>query len=406
MRSVLSTTGHQKDLPELSTRLRHSSISVIKEMMYLAAAEQKKGKDVVSLGVGIPYYNAPAHIHDHVKAQLDAKPDIDKYTFFTGIPQLRELLARESSRTLGWEVSADDIVVTTGSMGALFVTILTLVDRGDEVILPSPYFPSYAEQVNIAQGVVVPVPLAQENDEFRLDVAAIRKKLTKKTKAILLNSPGNPSGAVFQKNDLCELASLIAGTGVYVITDEVYDYLTYDNATYFNVATIQKLWPHVVRCCSLSKKYGMMGWRLGYLHTNRDLLMHMLKIHDASLVCAPHVSQEAAIAAVSGSQDVVIRHRGLLAANRELICQRLDRLSDLFSYVLPQGTYYVFPTFSLPISSIEMAKRLLYEAGVVTVPGIGFGQTGENHLRLSFGAPPEDISEAFDRIEKWWKKQG
>ncbi len=146
-----------------------------------------------------------------------------------------------------------------------------------------------------------------------------------------------------------------------------------------------------------------MGWRLGYLHASKELLMHILKIHDANIVCAPHISQEAAIAALTGPQEIVKRHVAWLDENRNAICQRLDRLPDLFSYIRPKGTYYVFPKYSLPIKSINMAKRLLFEAAVVTVPGIGFGPEGENHLRLSFGTPKEKINLAFDRIEKWWQ---
>lgn len=133
--------------------------------------------------------------------------------------------------------------------------------------------------------------------------------------------------------------------------------------------------------------------------------MHLLKVHDANIVCAPHISQEAAIAALTGPQEIVKKHRDWLAENREVICKRLDKLPDLFTYVRPRGTYYVFPKYNLPINSIEMAKKLLYEAGVVTVPGIGFGDMGENHLRLSFGAPIKDINAAFDKIEKWWSRK-
>lgn len=147
----------------------------------------------------------------------------------------------------------------------------------------------------------------------------------------------------------------------------------------------------------------MMGWRIGYLHTNKDLLMNILKIHDANIVCAPHISQEAAIAALTGPQDIVKHHVEWLAKNRAAICKRLDALPDLFSYVVPKGAYYVFPKYSLKYDSIEMAKKLLYEAGVVTIPGIGFGPEGEYHLRMSFGSSVTDINEAFDRIEKWWK---
>lgn len=405
-RSVLASTGESKTLPELADRLQNTSVSVIKEMMYLGAQEAAKGKSVVSLGVGLPFYPAPKYIHDHVKKILDEKPDIDKYTLLTGLPELRRIVSDISSKNLRFEVTADEILITPGSMAALLYSMLALVNPGDEVILPSPYFSSNAEQVSIAQGEVIPVPMIEDkNKGFRLNVNAIKKSITAKTKAIIINNPQNPTGAVYLREDLEALADILTGTNIYVITDEVYDYLVYDERECFNIASIKKLWPKVIRCCSLSKKYGMMGWRIGYLHTNKDLLMNILKIHDANIVCAPHISQEAAIAALTGPQDVVQHHVTWLAKNRATICKRLDTLPDLFSYVPPKGAYYVFPKYSLSVNSIEMAKKLLYEAGVVTVPGIGFGPEGEYHLRLSFGSSVEDINNAFDRIEKWWHEK-
>lgn len=405
-RSVLKSTGHTKDIPEIASRLCLSSVSVIKEMMLLGAQEEAHGKKIVSLGVGIPFYKAPLHIHEHVKRVLSSKSDIDKYTFFVGIYKLRKIFARQSSKALGIPVSADEIVVTPGSMAALFYSMLALINEGDEVILPSPYFSSHAEQIMLASGKVIPIPMVPDKETvYRLNLDKIAKAINSKTKAIVINSPHNPTGAVFRRDELQNLADLLKGKNIYLITDEVYDYLLYDNANYFNIATIASLWPKVIRCTSLSKKYGMMGWRLGFLHTNKDLLMHILKIHDNLIVCAPHISQEAAVAALTGPQDVVKHHVQLLTKNREIICQRLDKLSDLFEFVRPKGAYYVFPKYKLDINSIEMAKRLLFEAGVVTVPGIGFGKEGERHLRLSFGAAPKDINEALGRIEKWWKKQ-
>lgn len=405
-RSVLATTGDSKFLPELANRLRNTSVSVIKEMMYLGAQEGASGKSVVSLGVGLPFYPAPKYIHDHVKKVLYKKPDIDKYTLLIGLPSLRKIVAGLATKSLGFEVTDGEILITPGSMAALFCSMLALVNPGDEVILPSPYFSSNAEQVSLAGGKVISVPMIEDNKVgFRLNVTAIKKAINQKTKAIVINNPQNPTGAVYRQEDLNELADILAKTKVYVITDEVYDYLVYDDLKIFNIASIKKLWPRVIRCCSLSKKYGMMGWRIGYLHTNRDLLMNILKIHDANIVCAPHISQEAAIAALCGPQDIVKNHVKWLAENRAAICKRLDKLPDLFSYVPPYGAYYVFPKYSLKLNSIEMAKKLLYEAGVVTVPGIGFGPQGEYHLRLSFGSAASEINEAFDRIERWWKKQ-
>lgn len=404
-RSVLSSTGDTVFLPELADRLQNTSVSVIKEMMYLGAKEKQMGKDIASLGVGIPFYPAPKHIHEHVIKALNEKKNIDKYTLLTGLPKLRKTIAQLSSKMLGFPVTSEEILITPGSMAALFYSLLALVNPGDEVILPSPFFSSNGEQISIAGGKVIPVAMIEDKKiGFRLDTKKIEKAITKKTKAIILNNPQNPTGAVFLKADLLKLAEILKDKNIYVITDEVYDYLLYDNVKYFNIATIKNLWPKVIRCCSLSKKYGLMGWRIGYLHTNKKLLMHILKIHDANIVCAPHISQEAAIAALTGPQEAVINHQKWLAKNREVICKRLDQLPDLFSYVKPKGTYYIFPKYKLPISSIEMAKKLLFEAGVVTVPGIGFGPEGECHLRFSFGAPAEEINKAFDRINEWWKK--
>lgn len=404
-RSVLSSTGETKYLAEISKRLSQTNVSVIKEMMYLGHQEERKGKHIVSLGVGIPFYPAPKHVHEYVINALKQKPTIDKYTLLTGLPELRELVAHTSSKDLGFSVSPEEILITPGSMSALLYSILALVNRGEEIILPSPYFSSNAEQVSLAEGKVVPVPMRKDaRAGFRLDIERIKKVIGKKTKAILINNPQNPTGAVYVKEDLIELANILKNTNVYVITDEVYDYLIYDDVEYFNIASIKDLWPRIIRCCSLSKKYGMMGWRIGYLHTNKDLLMHILKIHDATIVCAPHVSQEAAIAAISGPQECVVEHRMLLKKNRDILCKRMREISDLFSFVTPRGTYYMFPQYSLPFTSIDMAKKLLYEAGVVMIPGIGFGEEGERHLRISFGAPSEIIHESMDRVKKWWKK--
>lgn len=404
-RSVLATTAGYRDVAETAERMKNTSVSVIKEMMYLGAQEKEKGRNIISLGVGLPFYPAPKFIHEKVIRALHHKKDIDKYTLLTGLPQLRQIVANLSGKMLGIPVSAEEILITPGSMAALFDTLMALVNPGDEVILPSPYFSSNAEQVSLASGKVVPVAMIPEPKKgYRLDVAAIKKVLSKKTKAIILNNPQNPTGTVYLKEDLLELAGILSERNVYVITDEVYDYLLYEGVEYFNIATIKELWPHVVRCASLSKKYGLMGWRVGYLHTNKDLLMQILKIHDASIVCAPHISQVAAIAALMGPQKVVEDHCLWLSQNREVILKRLDALPGLFDYVKPLGTYYVFPEYKLPLSSIDMAKKLLYEAGVVTVPGIGFGREGEHHLRLSFGSSIKDINEAFDRIEKWQQK--
>lgn len=402
--SVLSSTGDSRDLPELAHRLRRTSVSVIKEMMYLGALEKNKGRSIVSLGVGLPFYPAPKFIHRHVIKALRDKKDIDKYTLLIGLPQLRTIIALQSEKLLRRRVSMEEILITPGSMAGLLYSLLALINPGDEVILPSPYFSSYGEQVSLSGGKVVAVPMINDKKYgYRLDVNKIASAIRGKTKAVILNNPQNPTGAVFLEEDLRRLADIISKKNKYIITDEVYDFLLYDKVKYFNIATVKKIWPRVIRCCSLSKKYGMMGWRIGYLHTNKNLLMHILKIHDATIVCAPHISQEAAIAALTGPQEIVGKHRLWLTENRRTILKRMDEMTDLFEYTKPMGTYYIFPRYKLKLTSIELAKKLLYEAGVVTVPGIGFGPDGEYHLRLSFGSGIKEINEAFDRMQRWWQ---
>lgn len=403
-RSLLPTNNFSQPI---SSRITQIQVSSIKEMMILAEQERRKGADIISLGVGIPHYKMPAYIRKAITEILNTKPDIDKYTLFTGIPKLKQLIAVQAEKKVGIAATEENILVTPGSMAALLYTCLTLLNPGDEVLIMSPFFASYREQVALAGGKLVEVPLIEpkdKNDLYHLDLEKFKKLLNSKTKAVIINSPQNPTGAVFLEKELKELAKIIENTQVYVITDEVYDYLIYDNVSYFNIASIKNLWPRVVRCCSFSKKYGMTGWRVGYVHADAGLLKHIMKVHDSTIVCTPHISQEAVYAAISTESPENEINIKLLEENRDLICQRLDNLPDLFTYVKPKGAYYIFPKFSLKMSSIEFALKLFHEAHVVTIPGIGFGMAGEGSIRMSYGATKDEINEAFDRIEKWWKK--
>lgn len=403
-KSVLFDKSTGKNLP-LAARMRKSNISMIKEMMYLAEIEKRKGKNIVSLGVGVPHFRMPKYIRNEISKLLIEKNDIDKYTFFAGMPNLRKLIAEKVTKELKIKTSENNILVTPGSMAGLFYSILTIIDKGDEVILLSPYFASYAQQVYLAEGKIIEVPLKEsKSGNFSIDLERVKKSITGKTKAIIVNSPHNPTGAVFSKNELKKLADIIHKAGIYLITDEVYDYLVYDNKPYFNIATIKKLWPKVIRCCSLSKKYNMTGWRIGFIHTNEELLKFILKVHDNAIVCAPHISQEAALVALSYDSEETRQNKQSLEKNRNLICERLNRLPDLFSCAIPRGAYYVFPKYKLKMRSTDFALKLLYEAGVIVTPGIGFGKAGEGRVRMLFGCTVNEINEAFDRIEKWWEK--
>ena len=254
--SILSIDQDKLTALGINQRLSNINISIIKEMMYLAQKEMEKGREIISLGVGIPFYKMPSYIREGVIKALQSDPTIDKYTFFPGMPKLRKLIAQKDTKRLGFEVNKDNILVTAGSMGALLYASLALVQNPeDEIILPSPYFSSYAEQIKLAGGTPREVPMIEpQNSEesYQLDIEGIKRTITKNTKAIIINSPHNPTGAIFAKEDLMKLAEVIKVSGIYLITDEVYDYLIYDADEYFNIASIKDLWPRVFRGCPFS----------------------------------------------------------------------------------------------------------------------------------------------------------
>jgi aminotransferase len=224
----------------------------------------------------------------------------------------------------------------------------------------------------------------------------------------------NPTGAVFSREDLTALAAIAIERKLFVIADEAYDFLVYDGQPHFSLSSIPELKANLMACYSFSKAYCMTGWRVGYMYASARLIDQVLKVHDAFAICAPTVSQYAALSALQatngkdGEGDRFIRHLvETLDSRRKVICDRLDRLSRLFSYQRPRGAYYVFPRILLDgMGSVALALRLLYEAKVITVPGNGFGPTGEGHIRLSFGSTEKEILEAFDRIESWAERHG
>ncbi|GAB4218758.1 MAG: aspartate aminotransferase [Candidatus Microgenomates bacterium] len=396
---------------EINKNLKKAKLSAIKQIAYLAEEERKKGKNIVSLAVGIPFYPMPKYIKDEVVKKLFQKKDIDKYTYFSGITPLREKIAQIINNQLNIPTSPDEIILTAGSMMALKYAVNAIINPGDEVIVFSPYFPSYFDQVVMMGGKIIESPLkitVDKNQEkkYSLDLEKTEKLINKKTKAIIINNPHNPTGAVFSKEELMSLAKLIKKYNLYLITDEVYDFLFFDDTQYFNIASISWLWPKVIRCFSFSKKYGITGWRVGYLHANKNIIYHILKIHDATTVCINHLAQEAILTALSkNNNNEIINNINQLKINRQLMMNHLNELTNYFSYIKPLGAYYFFIKYHLPfkINNFDLAKKILYEAQVAVVPGLGFGKYGENHLRFSFAQNKDEINESFLRIKKWIK---
>ncbi|HEY9681316.1 MAG TPA: pyridoxal phosphate-dependent aminotransferase [Oculatellaceae cyanobacterium] len=404
-----SITNEKEDTTGIAKRVAQINVSAIKQMPLLAA----EIGDCVSLGQGIPSLNTPEFIREAVIEELRSNPQIGKYSLQPGVPALKQAIAEDLKRTKNAHDidHENNIFISCGGMEALATAISTVVERGDEVILPSPTYASHIEQILFAEGIPKFVPLNEE-DGWSLNVDAITCAITEKTKAIILCNPVNPTGATFSEADLRAIASLVLERNLFLIMDEAYDFLVYNNQSYFSLISVPELRNNLIAACSFSKRYCMTGWRVGFMLAPAKIIKQVLKVHDAFAICAPTISQFAALAALretngkDGKGDVSMRELiAALSNRRQLVCTRLKNMPEVFEFQKPQGGYYVFPRFKSDLPSVDFALKILREAKVITVPGSAFGPTGEQHIRLSFGAAEEELNEAFDRLEKYFKSK-
>ncbi|MGE4553104.1 MAG: pyridoxal phosphate-dependent aminotransferase [Desulfovibrionaceae bacterium] len=389
----------------LTRRVKRIKISETKRMPMLAA----EVGGCVSLGQGVPSFATPEFVVDAVCAALRTDPAAGKYTLQPGLPELRRAVAAMLARDKGLAATpgvepTDEVAITVGAMEALLMAMLTLVQKGDEVLVPEPYYPSHVEQILLAGGEPVFAPL--DRAAWELDVDALRKIVTRHTKLVLVSSPHNPTGAVWSEATLRDLAAFALDHDLWVLCDDTYDALAYDGRPAFSLASVPELAPRLILVSSFSKRYALTGWRVGYARAPKRLLDEMLKVHDATTICAPAPSQLAALAALNGPQEVFDGFRLRLEARRDLCCRRLDELGEAVSYVRPAGAFYVMLAcrFSREDSQ-ALAERVLREARVITIPGGAFGPGGQGHLRLSFGGDEAELNEAFDRLAAWIARQ-
>jgi len=383
----------------LSRRVRQIKISATKEMPMLAAAVG----GCVSLGQGIPSFKTPEHVVDAVCRALREDASAGKYSLQPGMPALRraaaDLLRAEKNLPADPE---REVAITVGGMEGLLCAMLTLIGPGDEVIVPEPFYPSHVEQVLLSEGTPVFAPLRRA--DWSLDPEAVEAAISPRTKAIIISSPHNPTGAVWARADLLQVAELAIRHNIFVICDDTYDALTYDGEPAFSLMSLPELRRLLVGVFSFSKRFALTGWRVGFVWAQEPLLAQMLKIHDAAAICAPTPAQIAALASLAGPQDVFIAMRAELEKRRNLICERLSAMPRM-SHVRPRGAFYVMAKADLPAGAVadsrELAVRLIREARVITIPGGAFGPGGEGHVRLSFGGDEAEINEACDRLAAW-----
>ena len=385
----------------VSTNVHESQVSAIKDM----AIRSARIKDAVSLAWGLPSFATPEYIRQGVKQYLDEDMDAGKYTLPDGLPELRQLVAEKHKAEHGIEIDADrHVMISAGNMQALNTLFHTMLDPGDEIILTDPCFASHIQQIILFSGIPVYWPLDEANN-WRLDIDLLPALITDKTQAIVLVSPSNPTGKIFSKDELIRVGEIAKQHNILIIIDDPYSDFVYENRDkYFNLASVEAFREHVVYLYSFSKSYAMSGWRLNYMILPEELKREALKVHDATLICAPRISQLAGIVALSQSSDHKQEFSAILNRRRKLIIERLESVEHVFSNQTPEGSYYVFPKIMVAHDdSQQFAIDLLNNAGVAVTPGCAFGPSGEHHVRMAYCVADETINLAFDRIEAYFK---
>lgn len=376
----------------ISTRAQENPLSGVREMFDLAANYQ----NVISLGIGEPGFPTPPNI-----VAAGAKALYDGYTKYTpnaGLPELREAIA---DNLVAQGFTADprkNIIVTVGAGEALILSLFCVVDPGDEVLVPQPCWPAYFGMVQLAGAVMKPVRLL-ERDRFHLKAAAIEEAIGERTKAILMNNPSNPTGAVLSQKELEEIAEVALKHDLTIISDEPYSSLVYDGRKHISIGTLPGMADRVITINSFSKTYAMTGWRLGYAHGPADVIAQMVKMHESISSCVNAAAQRAGVEALRGPQDSIKSMVQEFERRRDKLVAGLNALPGI-TCTMPEGAFYAFPNITgLNRSSREVAMLFLEKAQVVVVPGTAFGEGGEGYLRVSFGASMEDIETALERLD-------
>ena len=386
-----------------SDRIGRIEISATMAVTAEAAKLRAQGAKLVDFGAGEPHFATPQHIKD---AAIDAiQKNFTRYTVVSGVPELRQAIVERHTADFGSNYTADEAIFSTGGKLAIFNAIQVLIDHGDEVIVPVPFWVSYKDIVQYAGATCVFVD-APESEGFRVTAEAIERAITPKTKAIILNSPSNPSGAVVSPGDLERIVRLAHKRGIWLLLDECYVYLQYTGAL-VSGGSFTDCKDHIVVLGSLSKTYAMTGWRAGFALAPKPIVAAMSKLQSQSTSSTASFVQKAAIAALRGSQECVAEMRADYLTLRDEILAKLAEIPGI-TCTRPDGAFYVYPNVSQYLgkagapTAMELSKRLLHEAHVVTVPGEAFG-TNE-HIRLSYATSHADVKEGLERMKAFFAK--
>ncbi|BAY21909.1 class III aminotransferase [Calothrix sp. NIES-2100] len=382
---------------KLAARVSQVTPSLTLAIAAKAKAMKAEGVDVCSFSAGEPDFDTPAHIKAAAAKALDEGKT--KYGPAAGEPKLREAIAQKLKTDNGLDYKAENVIVTNGGKHSLYNLIVALIDPGDEVIIPAPYWLSYPEMVTLVSGVPVIVP-TDASTGYKITPEQLRKAITPKTKLFILNSPSNPTGMVYTPEEIKALAKVVVDADIFVVSDEIYEKILYDGAEHISIGSLGKeIFARTLISNGFAKAYSMTGWRLGYLAGPVEIIKATSTIqgHSTSNVCT--FAQYGAIAALESEQDCVEEMRQAFAKRRQVMLDRLNAIPGL-SCPKPDGAFYLFPDISKTgLKSLEFCDALIEEHQVAVIPGIAFG--ADKNIRLSYATDMATIEKGMDRLEKF-----
>lgn len=389
-----------KRMPRLGTENAFSVIGRAKK--FEEEVLKPQGKNLIYLQIGEPGFNTPSNIN---RAAIDAiKNNKTHYTPTPGIPELRKAVAEKTQKETGVRYTPEDVVLVSGAKPVIFYMLNTLIDEGDEVIIPSPAFPIYESVTKYLGGKVMSIPLLEENN-FNPDLKEIKKKVTSKTKLIVLNTPQNPTGAVFEENTIKEIAKIAKENDLWVLSDEIYSQMVHDGK-HFSVASVEDMSERTVILNGCSKTYAMTGYRIGWGVTkNKEMVQALERFATNDTSCPNAMAQYAALEALTGPQEEVQSMLGEYKRRRDLIVKLVNKIEGMKCHS-PAGAFYLMVNVrglldKLKISAPELCDRIMKEAHVLILPGSVFGDFADDFVRFSYVSTEENIVEGITRIKKW-----
>lgn len=387
---------------KLADRIAQITPSLTLEIAAKAKALKAEGVDVCSFSAGEPDFDTPDHIKAAAAKALEAGKT--KYGPVSGEPKLRECIANKLKTDNGLDYKAENVIVTNGGKHSLYNLMVALLNPGDEVIIPAPYWLSYPEMVRLADAVPVILPTTQESG-YKITAAQLRAAITPKTKLLVFNSPSNPTGMVYSAAEVKAIAEVVVEKDIFVVSDEIYEKILYDDEKHISIGSLgEEIFQRTIISNGFAKAYSMTGWRLGYLAGPLPIIKAASTIqgHSTSNVCT--FAQYGAIAALEGSQDCVAEMVAAFAKRRQVMFDRLTAIPGLVC-PKPTGAFYMFPNISATgMKSLDFCKALLESEKVAVIPGIAFG--ADDCIRLSYATDLATIEKGMDRLEKFMRSQG